>query len=48
MNENKLPPCEMYHCLILAASLKFNISVAKARSRYGQYTIKQWNELLNN
>jgi len=41
-----LPPSKTYGENIYKAMQKFNISDSEARKRYGQYTISQWNELL--
>lgn len=41
-----LPPSKTYGENIYKAMQKFNISDSEARKRYGQFTINQWNELL--
>lgn len=45
-NLNLLPPCMQYADNLLAAVRKFKITMDQARNLYGQYTIKEWNELL--
>jgi len=41
-----LPPAKTYKENLAKAMDKFDISDNEARKRYGQYTIKQWSELL--
>ena len=41
-----LPPSKTYGENIYKAMQKFNISDSESRKRYGQFTINQWNELL--
>jgi hypothetical protein len=41
-----LPSCQMYAEYLKAAQNKFNITNEEARSKYGSYTINQWNQLL--
>lgn len=41
-----LPPAGKYSEYLQLASSKFGITVDQARSKYGQYTIGQWEELL--
>ena len=41
-----LPPAGKYSEYLQLASSKFGITIDEARSKYGQYTIGQWEELL--
>jgi hypothetical protein len=47
MNENLLPPILMYKEFIIIASIRFNVDISIIRSKYGLFTLSQWNELLN-
>ena len=47
-NSDKLPTCIDYACFLKQANLKLNISIENARNKYGKYSYKQWNKLLNN
>ena len=42
-----LPLCLHYAELLQKATEKFSISMEEARKRYGVYTYKEWNALLN-
>jgi hypothetical protein len=44
---NTLPTSKVYGENLYKAIQKFGISESEARSKYGKYTIKQWDELLN-
>jgi len=44
--QNSLPPCLLYKRFLDIAEEKLNISREEARIKYGQYTVKQWEELL--
>jgi hypothetical protein len=46
LEDNLLPPSKTYGENIAKAMEKFDISSNEARKKYGQYTIKQWSELL--
>lgn len=46
-NKDLLPPSGKYSEYLQLAISKFGISINEARSKYGQYTIGQWEELLN-
>lgn len=45
---DKLPPIMMYSNFLQKASTRFNLTISECRSLYGQYSIKEWNALLNN
>lgn len=45
---DKLPPVIMYKDYLKRIVNKENITIDEARKKYGQYTINQWNKLLNN
>lgn len=45
-NKDLLPPAGKYSEYLQLASSKLGISIDEARSKYGQYTISQWEELL--
>lgn len=44
---NTLPTSKVYGYNLYKAIQKFGISESEARSKYGNYTIKQWDDLLN-
>lgn len=46
-NLDKMPGCQQYAENLHKVVMKFNISIDTARNLYGQYTIKEWNELLS-
>lgn len=43
----KLPPCELYARFLEIAVEKLKITIDEARSKYGQYTVQEWETLLN-
>ena len=45
---DKLPPSKVYGELLDQAIDKFLISNQEARKSYGQFTISQWKQMLNN
>lgn len=47
MND-KLPPCGMYAELLEKASTLFNESIDVCRSKYGKFTVKEWDDLFKN
>ena len=44
--QKSLPPCGLYGRFLEIAVEKLGISIDEARSKYGQYTIQQWETLL--
>jgi len=44
--DNMLPKIMDYTNFLNKAIEKFNISIEEARTKYGRYTYKQWEELL--
>lgn len=44
---NKIPPCSLYSKYLDLIIAKLSITVTEARNRYGLFTIKQWDNLLN-
>lgn len=46
-NLKKLPTCKHYGEFLAQAVQKINISINEARAKYGQFTYKQWYNLLN-
>lgn len=44
--QNSLPGCHLYKRFLEIAEEKLRISNSEARSKYGQYTVQQWEELL--
>lgn len=47
MNENLLPPIELYRKYLNIASIRFDKSIDEIRDLYGLRTIKEWNQILN-
>lgn len=47
MDKDKLPPIKLYSQYLQIASHRFGISLDECRTKYGLFTIKQWEELLN-
>ena len=45
-NQNILPPCKLYSTYLGMAKEKLSISLEEARSKYGTFTIEQWEKLL--
>ena len=45
-NQEKLPPIELYSRFLDIAVEKLSITKDEARSKYGQFTIKEWEQLL--
>ena len=45
-HQNNLPPCQLYGRFLEMAEQTLNISKEEARTRYGQYTVQQWEILL--
>ena len=45
-HQESLPSCTLYKRYLEIAQEKLNITIAEARSKYGQYTVKQWETLL--
>jgi len=46
-HQNSLPPCELYGRFLEIAVSKLNITIDEARSKYGLYTVKQWEQVLS-
>lgn len=46
INKTKLPGILLYSKYLSLASLKFKISIEKCRSKFGLYSIEQWENLL--
>lgn len=47
-NSDTLPSCQDYSNFLIKAVFNFHIDINTARSKYGKFTYKQWNELFNN
>lgn len=47
MKESNLPSCLQYSKYLNIAVYRFKITINEARKKYGLYTVKQWEELLN-
>lgn len=45
-HQQSLPPCHLYGRFLEIAVEKLGISEQEARSKYGNYTVKQWEQLL--
>ena len=45
-HQNSLPPCQLYKRYLEIATEKLDISIEDARNKYGQYTVKEWEQLL--
>lgn len=45
-HQNTLPPCHLYGRFLEIAEEKLNITNDVARSKYGQYTVAEWEKLL--
>lgn len=45
--DNLLPTVEQYRIFLYSASEKFNLSLNECRDKFGKYTIKEWETLLN-
>ena len=41
-----LPPCQLYGRYLEIAEEKLGITKDEARTKYGQYTVKEWETLL--
>lgn len=46
-HQESLPPAHLYGRYLEIAVEKLNISIDEARSKYGNYTVKQWESILN-
>lgn len=46
-HQESLPSCHLYKRYLELAEEKLKITKDGARSKYGQYTVKQWEQLLN-
>lgn len=46
-HQESLPPCHLYGRFIQIAVEKLNVSETEARSKYGNYTVKEWEKLLS-
>ena len=46
-HQASLPSCHLYGRYLEIAEEKLNITKDEARSKYGQYTVKEWEILLN-
>ena len=42
-----LPPCEAYSIYLHEASTQFKLPLDECRNKFGSFTIRQWEELLN-
>jgi hypothetical protein len=45
--QESLPPCELYSRFLELAVEKLKINVEEARNKYGLFTVKQWEQVLN-
>lgn len=45
-HQNSLPSCHLYSRFLELAEQLLNISKDEARTKYGQYTVQQWEQLL--
>ena len=48
IDKTKLPNISLYSKYLNIASLRFNLSMDECRSKYGLFTINQWESLLQN
>lgn len=46
-HQNKIPTCYEYSILLQKAIFKFKITIEQARKKYGQFSQKEWHDLLN-
>lgn len=46
MNKSLLPTVLQYRQFLDAAVKKFGISIGEARTKYGNFTIQEWEDLL--
>lgn len=46
-HQESLPPAHLYGRFLEIAVEKLNITEQEARGKYGNYTVKQWEQLLN-
>jgi hypothetical protein len=46
-HQESLPPCHLYGRFLEIAEEKLCITKNEARAKYGQYTVQQWESLLN-
>jgi len=46
-HQASLPPCELYGRFLEMAIDKLGVTKDEARSKYGQYTVQEWEALLN-
>ena len=47
IHQESLPPCQLYGRFLEIAEDKLKITKDEARKKYGQYTVSQWEKLLN-
>jgi hypothetical protein len=45
-HQNSLPPAQLYGRFLEIAIETLNITEQEARTKYGQYTVQQWEQLL--
>ena len=45
-HQNSLPPAQLYGRFLEIATETLNITEKEARTKYGQYTVQQWETLL--
>jgi hypothetical protein len=45
-HQDSMPTCHLYGQYLRIANEKLGISETEARTKYGQYTVKQWEQLL--
>ena len=45
-HQESLPGCHLYGRFLEMAEERLNITKDEARAKYGQYTVKQWEQLL--
>ena len=48
IDKTKLPPISLYSKYLNIASMRFRLSMDECRSKYGLFTINQWESLLQN
>lgn len=46
VSQECLPPCHLYGRYLEIAEEKLGITKEEARTKYGQYTVKEWETLL--
>ena len=46
-HQNNLPSCHLYSRYLEIAREKLSVSIEDARIKYGLYTVKEWETLLN-